>query len=223
MFIGHYAPALAVRKLRGSPSLALGFIAVQLVDIGFFSFAYFGIERWRPDPAIHGIMPVDLYYMPLTHSLLGSVIWAVLAGLIAARFAAADGRWRMGAIVALLVLSHWFLDLIVHRHDLGLIGNDAHKFGFGLWDYPFLEMPLEMGLVLGGLWLYCRSTRAKHPWGSRAPWIVLVVLLGLQFVNWFAPVPTSAIGFTALGLSAYAVCAGAGWFLDRTRERASRS
>jgi len=30
----------------------------------------FRIEKWRLDPAISGILPVDLYYMPFTHSLI---------------------------------------------------------------------------------------------------------------------------------------------------------
>jgi len=39
MFIGHYSLALASKAVRRSPSLAAGFIAVQLIDIGFFSLA----------------------------------------------------------------------------------------------------------------------------------------------------------------------------------------
>jgi len=54
MFIGHYAPALAAKALRNSPSLVVCFVAVQLVDIGFFSLAYFASRSGasiRPYPA----------------------------------------------------------------------------------------------------------------------------------------------------------------------------
>jgi len=64
LFIGYYGPALAAKALRESPSLVAGFLAVQLVDMCFFMLAYFGVEKWHPNPAITGFMPVDLYYMP---------------------------------------------------------------------------------------------------------------------------------------------------------------
>ena len=75
MFKGHYGPAFALKVLRKSPSLTACFVAVQLVDIGFFRLADFGIEKWRPDPAITGIIPVDPYYLPFTHSRIGFAAW----------------------------------------------------------------------------------------------------------------------------------------------------
>ena len=217
MFIGHYAPAFAAKAVRNSPSLAICFIAVQLVDIGFFSLAYFGVEKWRPDPTISGIMPIDLYYMPFTHSLLGSAIWALAAGALALFLAPRGRKATAGALVSLLVFSHWLLDLLVHRHDLGLLDNEPDKLGFGLWDRPMLEMPLEIGIVLVGLRIYASSTSARGAWGHRLPWIALVVLLALQLVNWFAPQPQNSAAFSGLGLFAYALCAFVAWGLDLTR------
>ena len=57
MFVGHYAPVFALRAVRQSPGLAVGFVAVQFVDIGFFSLSYFGIEKWEANPSITGFMP----------------------------------------------------------------------------------------------------------------------------------------------------------------------
>ena len=93
MFIGHYAPALAAKAVRNSPSLVVCFLAVHLVDIGFFSLAYFGVEKWRPSRAIEGIMPVDLYFLPYTHSLLASAVWALVAGAVS-DWPATGGRHR---------------------------------------------------------------------------------------------------------------------------------
>lgn len=217
MFIGHYAPAFAAKAVRNSPSLAICFIAVQLVDIGFFSLAYFGVEKWRPDPAISGIMPVDLYYMPFTHSLLGVGIWALVAGALALFLAPRGRKATAGVLVSLLVLSHWLLDLLVHRNDLGLLDNEPNKLGFGLWNWPMVEMPLEIGIALVGLWIYLSSTSARGAWGRRMPWIALIVLLAMQFVNWFGPQPQSGAAFSSLGLFAYALCACVAWGLDRTR------
>jgi len=217
MFIGHYAPALAAKAVRNSPSLAICFVAVQLIDIGFFSLAGFGIEKWRPDPAISGIMPVDLYYMPFTHSLLGAGIWALVAGAFALCLAPRGRKVTAGVLVSLLVVSHWVLDLLVHRHDLGLLDDEPDKLGLGLWNWPMVEMPLEIGLVLGGFWIYLSSTSARGAWGRRMPWIAFLVLLAMQLVNWFGPQPLGAAAFSGLGLLAYAVCACMAWGLDRTR------
>ena len=218
MFIGHYAPAFAAKAVRKSPSLAVLFVAVQLVDVGFFSLSYFGIEKWRPNRAIPGITPVDLYYMPFTHSLLGSALWALAAGALALLIAPAGRKAVAGALVSMLVFSHWLLDLVVHRPDLGILDDEPDKLGFGLWDRPMIEMPLEIGLVLVGFYVYLRSTRAHGAWGHRTPWITLAVLFALQSINWFGA-PAQSIGaFSGLGLFAYALCAAFAWWLDRTRE-----
>jgi hypothetical protein len=217
MFIGHYAPAFALKTVRKSPSLAAGFVAVQLMDIGFFTLAFFGIEKWRPDPGIAGIMPVDLYFMPFTHSLVGSVSLALVAGAVTLVLAPKGRKLIGAAIISALVFSHWLLDLLVHRHDLGLLGDGPPKLGFGLWDRPAIEMPLEIGLVLAGFLLYLSSTRPRGAWGRRFPWIALAGLFILQGVNWFAPAPVGAAAFSGLGLFAYAACVGLAWGLDRTR------
>ena len=61
MFVGHYAPALALKAVRKSPSLAAGFLAVQLLDIGFFPLSYLGIEKWAANPALKGFMQAALH------------------------------------------------------------------------------------------------------------------------------------------------------------------
>ena len=217
MFVGHYAVAFAARTVPKSPNLAICFVAVQLVDIGFFSLAYFGIEKWRPDPAITGIMPVDLYFMPYTHSLAGSAAWALAAGALVAAIVARDRKLIAGAVVAALVFSHWLLDLVVHRPDLGIFDDEPVKLGFGLWDWPRIEMPLEIGLLLGGFWLYMRATRARTGWGRWSPWLLLGYLLVIQSINWFSAPPQGAAAFSGLGLLAYAASAAFAYWVERTR------
>src|SRR3546814_1211023 len=102
------------------------------------------------------MIPMALYHMPYTHSLL-------CAALCAARFAALVGfvtRRRAAAVGAgLVVLSHWLLDLIVHIPDLTLFGAPP-KLGLGLWNHPLIEMPLEIALTGGALLYYAARTRA---------------------------------------------------------------
>jgi len=219
MFIGHYAPALAARAFPKAPALATGFIAVQLIDVGFFSLSWLGVEKWRPNPTLQGFSPIDLYFMPYTHSLLGTAAWATSAALLFALLAPAGKRIVGSLIVFALVVSHWVLDLVVHRHDLGLLGDAEPKLGYGLWNWPLIEAPLELGVLAIGLAIYIGATRPKNGFGNITPWIVLLVMLAGQLFNWFGPLNPDPVMFSAMGLAAYGVAALLGLLLDATRER----
>ena len=67
-----------------------------------------------------------------------------------------------------LVLSHWVLDLVVHRPDLPLLPGVATKVGLGLWNSVAATMVVEGLIFIGGVWLYQRATEAvngKGRWG----------------------------------------------------------
>ena len=185
MFIGHYSAALIAATNRDAPKLGTLFAAAQIVDIGFFTFVLSGFESMRITPGTTVMNPMDLYHMPYTHSLIGTLVWASGFMLILKLFGA---RWRSGVIGGLVVMSHWFLDLIVHAPDLTLAGVPP-KLGLGLWNYPMIEMPLEIGLTAGALWLYLR---ANPPIGkSFAVPALILYLMAVQAFNWFSPPPTS--------------------------------
>lgn len=75
MFIGHFAPAfIAAAVSPQSPRLGTVFVAAQLIDWGFFALALIGVEKLRVDPDVSAMVPLDLYHMPYTHSLLGAGI-----------------------------------------------------------------------------------------------------------------------------------------------------
>ncbi|MBR0552164.1 hypothetical protein [Stakelama marina] len=209
MFIGHYAPAFVAATSKRSPGLGTLFVAAQLVDIGFFSFVLAGAEHMRIVPGITRMNPMDLYDMPWTHSLAGSAGWAVLFALIV-------WAWKRdltaAALAGAVVLSHWLLDLLVHRPDLTLAGSPP-KFGLGLWNFPAIEMPLELLLAFGALGYYAVRTRARGATGTLSLAILAIILATVQAIDWFGPEPerlTPAIPITAL--VAYAVLAVlAGW------------
>ncbi len=191
MFIGHWAPALAAAATsRHAPKLGLLFVAAQLVDWAFVALVLTGAERMRITPGISAMNPLDLYHMPYTHSLLGSAVFT--AGFAALVWLLTRDRTAT-LIGGAVVLSHWFLDLLVHVPDLTLAGSPP-KLGLGLWNYPLIEMPLELGITFGALWWYNRKRRP-------APGRVLVlggVLLLLQAVNWFGPVGSEVTAGTSL-------------------------
>ena len=185
MFIGHFAPAfVAAAVSERSPKLGTLFIAAQLVDWGFFALAAVGVEKMRIEPGATAMVPFDLYHMPYTHSLLGTSLWAL--GLLLLIWIASRNLFG-GFLAALVVLSHWLLDWLTHRPDLTLAGG-AETYGLGLWNYPAIAMPLEIGITLAAFVFYMRRTRG--PIGQ--PLILLAVMLALQAVNWFAPHPEQA-------------------------------
>jgi len=185
MFIGHFAPAfVAAAAYSRGPKLGTYFVAAQLVDWAFFSLAILGVEKMRIDPGATVMVPFDLYFMPYTHSLAGTAVWALVFGIILA----IGHRDKMaGLLAALVVISHWVLDWITHRPDLTMAGG-GHTYGLGLWNYPELAMPLEIGIILAAFWFYMSKSR-----GPKAqPIILLMVLLAFQALNWFGPEPDEA-------------------------------
>lgn len=199
MFIGHFAPAfIAAAVSPQSPRLGTLFVAAQLVDWGFFALALVGVERLRVDPQASVMVPLDLYHMPYTHSLIGVGIWALACLAVVAIL---HRSLIAGALAGAVVVSHWLLDWVVHVPDLTLAGQPP-KFGLGLWDYPWVAIPLELGLTLGAFWFYLR--RSRGPMGP--PSVLLGVMLLLQAVNWFAPHPETAGPFLYLqALFAFAI------------------
>ncbi len=199
MFIGHFAPAFVAAAISPqSPRLGTLFVAAQLVDWGFFALALFGVEKLRVDPEASVMVPLDLYHMPYTHSLFGALIWALVCLAVVAIL---HRSLFAGLIAGLVVASHWLLDWVVHVPDLTLNG-DPPKFGLGLWDYPWVAIPLELGLTLWAFAFYLRRTRG--PVGP--PAVLLGMLLLFQEVNWFGPHPETAGAFLYIqALFAFAV------------------
>jgi hypothetical protein len=212
MFVGHYSTALVAATHPKAPGLGTLFVAGQLIDLGFFSFVLMGWERMRITPGITAMSPLDLYDMPWTHSLLGACVWglafAVLVGVLT--------RNRTGGMITgAVVVSHWLLDLLVHRPDLTLAGAPP-MLGLGLWNHPLVEMPLEIGMTLGALWLYLRATRATGR--SIAAPSMAIFLLVLQAYNWFGPQPTAYDpGMAVMALAAYGAAIAMAWWLGLAR------
>ena len=211
MFIGHFAPAfIAAAVSPQSPRLGTLFVAAQLVDWGFFILALAGVEKARVDPAASVMVPLDFYDMPYTHSLIGVALWAlVFFGVVALN----RRNLITGALAGVVVLSHWLTDWIVHAPDLTIDGTPP-KLGLGLWDYPWVAMPLELGLTAGAFWFYLRRTRG--PMGP--PAVLLGVMELFQAIHWFGPQPESTGPFLYLqALVAFAVMTGLAVWVGENR------
>jgi hypothetical protein len=215
MFIGHYAPAFIAATSRKAPPLAVLMIGTQLIDFGFFAFALLGIEHFRLVPGMTASNWLDLYDMPYTHSLLGTCVWAAGFGAVAGLVM----RSRLAALIAAaMVVSHWLIDLLVHRPDLTLAGTPP-KLGLGLWNMPLIEKPLELAMAFGALAFYASRTRPASPRAWLALVVLAVVLGVVQTIDWFGPRTTVVdAGQPITALAAYSVIAALAVWVQSTRQ-----
>ena len=199
MFVGHYGVSFAVQTINRQIPLWVLFIAVQLLDVIWAPLVLLGIEKVRIVPGITASNPLDLYYMPYTHSLIAAVAWSA-AGWALYR------AWRRqrgaATLVGLAVFSHWILDFVVHRPDLPLYDNIA-KVGLGLWNQPALAFGLEAMLLFVGMALFLR--------GRPEPKIGMILfgmaMLGIQASVFFGPPPPSDRTAALTALLSYGVFA----------------
>lgn len=213
MFIGHFAVAFAAKRLSPTTSLGTLFAAAQLVDLLWPLFLLLGVEHVRVVPGITTVTPLDFYDYPITHSLVGSVLWSVLfTGLVFWR-----GRnVRSAIIVGCVTMSHWILDLIMHRPDLPLLGSSSTKVGLGLWDSFPLTLLLELGLFAAGVFVYMRATAADDRIGKWGLIALLVFLVSIYLSNIFGPPPPSEDMIAIAGNAMWLIVLW-GWWIDRHR------
>lgn len=211
MFVGHYGVSFSAKKVERSIPLWVLFLAVQFLDVLWAPFILLGIEKVRIVPGFTASNPLDLYYMPYSHSLVAALLWSCAGGVVY-QVVARPSRRQASFVVGLAVFSHWVLDLVVHRPDLPLYGNSA-KVGLGLWNAPALAFGLEAVLLFGGMWVGLGGRLA----GSLGTLIFGVLMLGIQAYVFFGPPPTSDRAAASTALIAYAVFAIVIWWLQDRR------
>ena len=216
MFVGHYGVSFAAKRADKSVPLWTLFLAVQLLDVFWGAFVLLGVERVRIIPGITASNPLDLYYMPYTHSLVAAMLWSLGAYVVYRIIRGFGGSNRAALLVALAVFSHLVLDFIVHRPDLPLI-DDVAKVGLGLWNYPVPAFLLEIAVLFGGMLLYLRSTGATSRSGRFVFPVFGVLMILVQAMAFFgAPPPSGSVAAIEALVFYAAFAAVAGW-LERQR------
>jgi len=215
MFVGHYGPAFAGKAVARSVPLWTLFLAVQLVDVAWGLFIAHGIEHVRFVPGFTEANPLDLYDMPITHSLPGALAWSVAAGLIYAIWARRQ-KVLGGVVVGAAVFSHWVLDLLVHVPDLALWPGGP-KVGLGLWNNYPVALAVEAAVLVLGFFLYMRVTQARGLVGRIWPWVFVALLALAEVVNHGGPLPESPQQFGYTAVISYIVLTGLAALCDVTR------
>lgn len=210
MFTGHYSASFAGKAVDRAIPLWVLFVAVQLMDFVWAILVLLGVEKVRIVPGFMAASPVDLYYMPYTHSLAGALALSILGGAL---FCLIWKRaWTSGLVVGLAVFSHWILDLVVHGPDLLIYGS--YKMGFGLWNHFWPELTVECALLLGTILWYLRGV--SSPVTKRRAWILFAILLVFQCIDKFGPPPAGTTQFAVSALVAYTLLAAFAAWVDKT-------
>ena len=218
MFIGHYGVSLAAKRVDARLPLGWLFLAVQLPDILWAVLFLLGVEKARIVPAQTAVMAVDHNYIPYSHSLLATLLWAgviyAIFRLLPSSRAAGLRKGTVAIVMALAVFSHFVLDIIAES-NLPLY-DDAAKVGLGLANSPIAAYIVEGLILVGGLILYLRATTPKNLTGRYGMIVFVVVMLGFNLAM-FGPPPTD-LQFVALSsLGSFTVMAGVALWLDRQR------
>ncbi|TAL43484.1 MAG: hypothetical protein EPN92_10155 [Chitinophagaceae bacterium] len=198
MFLGHYALGLAAKKIDSKPSLGTMLMAAQFIDLLWPLFLIFGIESVKIEPGNTSFTPLNFTHYPWSHSLLATVCWALLFGVVYYIFS----KNRKGALLlAVLVISHWLLDYITHRPDLPLTFSGDEKFGLGMWNNKILTLATEGIAFVLGVFIYLRTTKPVGKKGRLLIWSFIILISAIYIMSSFGPPPTSEkmIMYSALG------------------------
>lgn len=210
MFLGHFAAALAAKRAMPRASLGALVAAAQWPDLLWPVLLLLGVERVTVAPGDTAFTPLRFEAYPISHSLVATGGWALLGGAIWWL----GSRDRRGAVlIALLVVSHWVLDVVTHRPDLPVTPWSEGRVGFGLWNSVKLTVAIELLMFAAGITLYFGTS--PRPWRRRiGAWSLAAFLAVVYFLNAFGEPPPSPGAVAWVTLSMWLLVAWA-WAADR--------
>jgi membrane-bound metal-dependent hydrolase YbcI (DUF457 family) len=212
MFIGHFGVAMAAKRVAPRLSLGTTILAAQWADGIWPLFVLLGLERVHIAPGITEVTPLDFVSYPYSHSLLADLVWAALFAVV---FGSLRKDWRGAVWLAVLVLSHWVLDVVAHRPDMPTWPGGP-KLGLGLWNSVPATLFVEFALFGTGAWLYARSAPARDRMGSLLFGALVVVLAVIYLASVFGPPPPSEQALVITALLGWLFVAW-GYWIDRHR------
>ncbi|HEV2426224.1 MAG TPA: metal-dependent hydrolase [Terriglobia bacterium] len=214
MFLAHYGLGLAAKRIAPRTSLGTLWIAAQFLDLIWPILLLAGIERVEIRPGNTVVTPLDFVSYPFSHSLLAAAGWSLLlAGIY--WMVRRDGSGT--AIVALLVISHWVLDALVHRPDLPLYPGSSRLVGLELWSSWRLTLLLEGVIFVWGVAVYRGGTRPRDATGRYAFRTLVFFLVLVYLGSLVGPPPPGSQYVAIMALSQWLLILWAYW-VDRHRD-----
>jgi membrane-bound metal-dependent hydrolase YbcI (DUF457 family) len=170
MIAGHFGFAAMVKSRQPTAPLWGLMLATVWLDVVFIPLLLTHVESVQPIYPGYGGLLIHADY---THSIVGMILISAVLGL------AFFPRWgrRVAAVIAVVAMSHWVLDLVVHRPDMPILPGNAGnlpRLGFGLWEQPKLAALVELVLVIVGALMYWRAAnRVSVAAGRSSAWAAL--------------------------------------------------
>ena len=218
MVIGHYAVGMAAKRWAPETSLGTLIAAGAFLDLVWPVLVLLGIEIVTVTPGVTPVTPLTFVSYPWSHSLLTSALWGVLFGAVYFTVR----RYRAGAIaVAVLVVSHWVLDAVVHVPELPLVPFGGPKLGLGLWNSLPASMAVELAIFAAGAWIYAGATRGRDGIGQWGFAGLIAVLRLIYVAALFGPPPPNADTVAWSDMGQWLVVALAAW-VDGRRSASTR-
>jgi len=214
MFIGHFGLAFGAKKAAPSVSLAMLFVACQVADLLWPTLVLAGIERVEIRPGVTAMTPLNFISYPYSHSLVMLCVWGV--ALAAAYVALARAGLAAAVTLALLVVSHWVLDVITHRPDMPVTLTGTTRVGLGLWNSIPGTIAVEVVMFAAGLELYLRAAAPRTRGRTIGLWALVAIMLIIYLGSAFGPLPPSvtAVAWSAEGIWLFVAWA---YWIDRSR------
>ena len=147
MFIGHFAIAYILHYIFPSIPLWVALVGVSFPDLLWPILVMIGIEKVTVNPKSPLQKDLNFNSYPYSHSL---VLTTAIAFVFGVPISILLNNSTILFIFPLLSASHWFIDAIVHRKDLPLLGFSKKdiKIGLGLWNHGKAAFILEYILYI---------------------------------------------------------------------------
>ena len=223
MFVGHYAASFVAKAYEPRASLAALFIAAQFLDLIFFPLVLLNVEQLAVSSVAdeltssgHLILP----YMPYSHSLCAALIWTLIGFFICKSVLKLSRTESL--LIALVIASHWLLDLVSHTPDLAvhdIFSDDAIKWGLGLNNFTNLSFAVEIAVLSGAVYLYLRRSESISSLGHICTPLILLIMVGLNTLNTFSePLSTNASTISIQACALFIALAAVATLVDRSRQ-----
>jgi hypothetical protein len=168
MYTGHFAAAIALKaRVPKAPSWAL-FVGAGLLD---YIWSVFIVLKWE-------IWTKKLVLIPWSHSLLMSIVWAALFGMLFYK----RGK-NVVIAIALSVFLHFVFDFFVHPAHLQIAPGINAMFGLNLGQEMFTKGWFLELLIIVGCSSYYLISAAKQTQYGKYSFGVCSIILGLHIVR----------------------------------------
>lgn len=184
MYFGHYAVAAAIKAKEPDIPTAPLLVGTGILDMLNGIFIMGGFDMVTPNLKALPYLFFDLTFIDWDHSLLMSIFWSLLFGVICWLIYKKNNK--IGIISALVAFLHFVADLPMHNADLALYPHSNVKLGFGLWGRLGVWSWVFEGLFTAILLTYAWKKHKDRGENIQLQ-IGFICLMFVQMSPWFSP------------------------------------